>query len=205
MTTATIYTVRRSAHTVHFVVGDSIAHADHKVEWDGPGEAETGRSSRSAILGDTGYVNLSWSAEVNRETPHHEDQFPIDMPDTIANMTVYGREDRTQGTTPTPPLEYTKMDHLHVQEEARGMGFGLLVWDVYLTLSAAIGGDARGKVGDNEDADTVTFLERQGVPRSDIEYHDGGGWLGTHTAIWDTDVSNITAVAPLETRTEQIG
>lgn len=201
---ATVISVERDTHTVRFVYGDEIPRGDHHIEWHGSGDVSASRSSRTPILGETGYINLSWSVEVTREHPPVDDPYPLDMPNTIANLTFYGREDRTDGLNPDPPLEYTYMDHLYVQEPARGQGYGQLLWDAYLTTSVAIGGDARGKVGDEAHTPTVSYLTSNGVPREDIESREGGGWLGSRTAIWDTPVENIERVAPLTTTTQEV-
>lgn len=204
MTEATIVSVRRDSHNVHFVYDDGIDRGEHKIEWGGYGVSDVDRSSFDSLLGEKDYMSMSWSASVHRETPHRDDEFPMSMPAAIANMLVYARDGPGRGMTVEPPFEAVDMDHLHVQEEARGMGYGQLMWDVYLTVAVAIGGDARGKVGDDETANTKGYLERQGVPSSDITHRKGGGWLGSHTVIWDTDVSNIRRNAPVEVSTQVI-
>lgn len=189
-------TIARSDHRV-VLSGEETPKADLEVESNLPGEVETTRSTRDSLLGEIGFINLSWGAEVNREQPHKDDPFPMSMPATIANMTVYGREDRTSGSSPELPLEYMYMDHLYVQEEARGMGYGQLLWDCYVALVAFIDGGARGSIGDTGDGDTVVFLRHQGVPEEDITRTDTAAWLGEGMAVWETDGENIVRPAPV--------
>lgn len=195
--------VRRSDHTVS-LVGEPIPRADLHIDTALSGEARTSRSSRDSLLGEKGFINLSWKAEMNRGRGRPDDEFPVDMPDTICNLTVYGREDRTGGYSPELPLEYMAMDHLYVQPEARGMGYGQLMWDCYVALVAYIDGDAVGKVGDDEDGTTYEFVRSQGVPADDVQHVDSSAWLGTHRVTWRTDGLNIVDPAPVSVGREEV-
>lgn len=177
--------------------GPAPDRVDIEVDLYPVGEWEYSRSSRSGILGEQDtYLNLGYSCDVKRPASHHDDPFPVSMPRTIANMTVYGREDRTGGMSPQLPLEYMYMDHLYVQEEARGMGYGQLLWDAYASLVAYADLDAHGAVGDGTERNTAQFLEAKGVPPEDITRSDSGAWLGTNRAKWQTDGQNVTRPVP---------
>lgn len=189
--------IQRDTHTV-VAAGESIERVNIEIDTSLPGEPKFSRSSRNAILGEQDtFINLIYSIEVNRPHPISSDPFPPQMPDTICNTSIHGREDRTEGLSPELPIEYMFMDHLYVQEEARGMGYGQLLWDCYLALVAYGDYDAHGKVGDDDGRTTVAFLKAQGVPPSDITESDSSAWLGKNRAVWETDGGNVTAGAPI--------
>lgn len=190
--------ISRDTHTVA-AAGESIERVDIEMETSLPGNPEFTRSTKDSLLGELdSFIHLIYNVEVNRERPLHEDPFPPEMPNTICNASLHGREDRTEGNTPELPLEYIFMDHLHVQEAARGMGYGQLMWDCYLALVAYGDYDAHGKVGDDENRTTVGYLKSQGVPEADITESDSAAWMGENRAVWKTDGSNVTSVAPIE-------
>lgn len=191
--------IDRDEYTV-MLVGDEPDRTDLIIEMDLPGEPDAGRSSVDAILGEKGYINLSWSVDINRSVPHHDDPFPLDMPNTIANMTVYGREDRTDGDSPELPLEYMYVSHFYVQPEARGRAYGRLMWDCHTLLVERIDGDSAGKIGDDATGEAAAFLRRQGVPEADLSRSSSGAWMSEASVAWRTDGRNITDAVDIERR-----
>lgn len=186
-----LYKIARGKHKVVFAhePGD-IESGVLDVEWSGYGKFST----------DRGVINTRWGADVVRESPHVDDQYPLSMPSTISNLTVYAEaEDAYDGVfkKDDPDYDHTKMDHLHTQPEARGKGYGTMMWDIYVCISAAVSGYVTGKIGETEDDATRRFLRRNGVPDEDIDTV-GGVWTPGDSVSWETDVENITAEAPLE-------
>ena len=183
--------LERPEYTVR-LVGDEPDRTDLDIEMEMSGQPSTSRSSIDAIMGEKEYINLSWSVEITRSTPHHDDPYPLDMPNTIANMTVYGREDRTDGDNPELPLEYMYVSHFYVQPEARGRAYGRLLWDCHALLVDRISGDSAGKIGDDSTREAADFLRRQGVPEADLNRLESGAWVSEKSVSWRTDGRNIT-------------
>jgi GNAT superfamily N-acetyltransferase len=189
--------IKRGTHSV-IAAGESIERVDIEIQTDLPGDPRFSRSTNHSILGEQdSLMNLSYSIEVNRPRSIYDDPFPVSMPATICNATIYGREDRSDGMTPTLPLEYMEMTHLYVQDEARGRGYGQLLWDCYLALVVYGEYEARGKIGDDTDRNTVAFLKSKGVPAEDITESDSSAWLGTNRAVWATEGRNLTGGEPI--------
>jgi len=189
--------VQRGTHRVT-AVGESIDRVDIEIILRLPGTPDSTRSTLDSILGELdSFFSLSYDVGVVRPQSINDDPFPASMPSNICNMTIYGGEDRTDGSSPTLPLEYMEMSHLYVQEEARGMGYGQLLWDCYLALVAYGDLDARGKIGDDDERNSVAFLKAKGVPEEDITMSDSSAWLGTNSVSWATDGSNITGGEPI--------
>jgi len=195
---AQVYAVERGKHKVLFghEVGD-VGVGGVDAEFDGYGVLDIDKSR----------INDQWSVDVDRIEPHHDDQYPLTMPHTIANVSVYAEDSEGfMGMVRDDDAEHdrTKLDHMFVQPEARGKGYGLLLWDVYVCVTAAVGGVARGKIGETEDGATYHFLRQRGVPEDDIEAARGV-WSGGDAVRWETDAANITNPAPLkQTREEDV-
>jgi len=196
MTRTTVYTIERPQHRVAFLhAPGEIEKGRIRTEWRGHGDYSQSRSA----------INTGWSAEVTREEPHADDEYPMSMPHTISNLTVYAR-DSDKGssgmfTDPEGDYDYTYLDHLYTQPEARGEGYGQLMWDIYTVISVAVGGDARGKIGETDEGASYGFLRSNGVPDEDIE-ETSGAWVSTDAVKWDTPVENIKAVSPVVESTE---
>lgn len=172
---------------------------DHEVTLDGPERGQTGRSSRDSILGESGYLNLRWRVEVSRPESIYDDNYPTDVPMTLANMSVYGSRDEDDHLAPDGlPLDYMYVDHLYVQPEARERGYGQLLWDAYAMLVYAIDGYGTGKIGEDAAGTTTEWLTSKGVPRADIDIIDSGAWLGERSVKWDTTGRNIYGQVPIE-------
>jgi len=186
------YEIARGKHTVAFShqQGD-VEEGVISVSWGGYGNIST--SSASAL-------NVSHSVEVVRDKPHRDDTYPLDMPHSIANLTVYVQDsDGGAGgifTPDNPDYDHTKMSHMYVQPEARGEGYGTMLWDVYVVVSAAVGGDAKGKIGETPEGDTLRFLTGNGVPEEDTNV-TSGAWSAGEAVGWDTQAANIVDAAPI--------
>lgn len=176
--------------------GEELPRVDLEAKHRLYGNFDWTRSTIDSLLGEKeGWVTLSWNAEINRETPHRDDPYPLSMPETIANVGFHVEED-SDGN----PVSLN-MTHLYVQEKARRQGYGQLLWDCYLAV--AVYGDLElvGGVGSTEEGGTAAFLERQGVPRRDIIAGRKAG--GEGLTQWRTDLDNVASKAPVtETRTE---
>lgn len=181
-------TVRRNDYTVE-LIGDDITDARFNVELSRPGVVD-------AIVSDLSGVK--WVIEVHRPRYREEDPFPVDMPSTICSAHIYAREDRTEEHNTTPPLEYGFLDHLYVQEQARGCGYGKFLWDCYLAVVAHIAGDARGKVGETEDGNTNRFLESRGVQSSSMEKLENETFLAPYSIRWDANGENVINGQPVQ-------
>jgi len=182
-----LYKIARGKHKVVFAhePGD-IESGVLDVEWSGYGKFST----------DRGVINTRWGADVVRERPHVDDQYPLSMPSTISNLTVYAEaEDAYDGVfkKDDPDYDHTKMDHLHTQPEARGKGYGTMMWDIYVCISAAVSGYVTGKIGETEDDATRRFLRRNGVPDEDI---DPAAWtdIEQDDIVYDDEAGRVVGI-----------
>ena len=191
--TAHVVSISRDTHTVEFVYPpDRPDRGRVMAEWGGYGVFSSSR----------GGFNVSWSAEVVREEFHTDDEFPLSMPHTIANMTVRALEDG-EISSYEPPFDKVYLDHLFVQDEARGRGYGTLLWDIYVAIGVAVGERMTGKIGETTSGSTRAFLQSRGVPDADIE-STSGAWMSSDAVRWDTPVENLLAEAPVRQTTRLV-
>ncbi len=193
--------IERESHKV-VAAGEDVVHLQFEVEMDHYGTFSHTSPITDSILAEMGPpYTVSWTGTVERETPHSEDQYPMAMPKSIGNLGFRGDPDDGITASRSEEVDVIYMSHLFVQEEARRIGYGQLLWDFYLAVVAYGNYRAAGGVGSTEGSGTVRFLRRQGVPEDDIDPGRHAG--GSGTTRWSTDASNVVAAAPIR-RTEVV-
>jgi len=196
--------IGRDSHKV-VVAGEELAVLDMEIETDLYGSPSFKTPVSDDIIAAMGPpYSLSWSVEMNRVAPFTDDQYPMSMPQAIANLGFRAENEDT--LTPSRSGEVTGiyMRHLHVQEEARQQGYGQLLWDVYLAVVAYGGYRAAGGIGSTETGATVAFLKSQGVPEADISPGRKTPGGGAGTVGWSTPAANLTAAAPITETTVEV-
>lgn len=197
MPTVPAVAIQRANHVV-VAGGEPIARVGIEIDTSLYGEPEVERSTIDSILGEQdSWITMNWNAKVSRQQPHVDDDFPIGMPETICNLGMRVVEDDDD----EPEAIY--MNHLYVQEEARGRGYGLLMWDCYLAVVAYAHYElpqpvaASGGIGSTEGGATYDFLVRQGVPEADIIPGTKTPKEGIGTVTWETPAENVIDPAPI--------
>lgn len=193
--------IERPTHTV-VVAGEDVVHLRFEMEttlYGTPSYQTPVSDSLIASLGPP--FSISWSFSIDRVSPFSDDEFPMSMPKAIGNVGWRGDPDEGVTASIAEDVDTIYMSHLYVQEEARRMGYGQLMWDTYLATVAYGDYRAAGGIGSTEGGGTVRFLRSQGVPEADISPGRKTPGAGTGLVKWSTPASNVTSNAPIR-RTE---
>jgi len=190
-------TITRDTHTIT-ATGTDTERLDISVDTSLYGTVKATRSTYSSLIGEVDLgITPKYYVKIDRGMPREEDPFPIDMPHTIGNMASrLGNTDTPRYDTDSDP-DFIYLSHLFVQEDARGMGYGLLMWDCALAVAAFGGIDMTGLVGAGGGA-SVSFLERQGVPPDAVRDAGRNVWgLSDRNVYWEADLADVLAGAPV--------
>lgn len=185
-------TVRRPTHTVT-ASGEDVVHLEFDIDTDLYGDPWMQLPHKDSLLGELDPpFSIAWTFEMNRVQPHSDDQYPMSMPDTIANIGIRAAKESPYSPSVAEEVEAIDIQHLNVNPRARRMGYGQLLWDVYVAIVAYGDYRAEGGVGSTRSGATVAFLREQGVPMSDISPGARSPQGGEGLVKWDTAPSNIT-------------
>lgn len=189
--------VSRDTHTV-VVAGHDTVHLQFDVETGLSGEMDFQTPVSDDVIADLGPpYSTTWDAKISRERPYRDDPFDTSMPATIANLGFRGEYDGTGSPTTAEEIDRIYMSHLYVQPQARRMGYGQLMWDIYLAVIAYSELPAAGGIGSTEGGKTYDFLVSQGIPESDISPGRHTPGEGRGVVKWKTAAMNVTADAPI--------
>lgn len=87
-------------------------------------------------------------------------------------------------------IDGTFLYHFFVNPDARRMGVGTAMFDVYLAVAAWVGGSTRGTFGQNE-MESTAFLESAGVRPAEIHVVESSAWLGDETVGFSMDIEEF--------------
>jgi len=203
--TVSAIVIDRSSHAV-VAAGEDIAHPQFEVETDLYGNPDFDVPTDNDLIFRMGPpYSINFSAAMQRVQPFKDDQFPTSMPSAITNAGF--RSEYGDVGTPSTADEVERIDlfHLSVQDEARRMGYGQLMWDVYLATAAYGNYTLSGGVGSSEGGATYKFLRQQGVPESDISPGRDTPGEGSGLVRWETPVENAIRTAPLSRQEVSMG
>jgi GNAT superfamily N-acetyltransferase len=189
--------VDRPAHTIA-LEGENILRADITIESSRYGDPSISRGSYTEPLGEMQLpAPVNWSVKYVVENPH-DDVFPRSMNHTIANLGMRGMEQDESHARRPEEVALMDMYHLHVQPEARGDGYGGMLWDVYAAALAWGDYHAIGGVGGGQE--TAAFLQRKGVPQNHLQYDMTTPANDEGIVRWGTPAENIVSGMPIEIR-----